>query len=238
MYLFIALFVGANSLYAQSCATGFCPSTITVHHKAGDLSPTTVDISYEVVAIGSNCWLSRHLGATQAGFNTVYLAATNGWWFQWGLKQGYNVAANVPQTSFYPTGTWPAAQDPCTLTLGSAWHVPTVSEGQTLTGANWVSGSTDNTRIPLVTTAQAVNGGIPYNPMVYIYNGSGGWSAFTSYGDMTWTNQTYYNSYASANLASATCAYLSGSTPVFNGSAFHEYAWVGIPVRCVKALAN
>ena len=48
MYLFIALFAGAHGLYAQDCAKGYCPSTIVVHHKAGDLSPIGADITYNV----------------------------------------------------------------------------------------------------------------------------------------------------------------------------------------------
>jgi len=134
MYLFIALFAGASGLYAQDCATGYCPSSITVHHKAGDVSPASPDITYSVIgwptASPTKCWITRFLGATTVATGTIgSVTTTTGWYFQYNRKQGYALGTAPPTTSVIDVSAgWTAAQDPCTILLGSGWHIPTYSE--------------------------------------------------------------------------------------------------------------
>jgi len=187
MYLFIAIFVGAHSLYAQDCATGYCPSTITVHHKAGDVSPVGGDMTYGVVKVGtgtsSTCWITSNLGASQApGADTSYGSAVDGWLWQVNRKQGFvfgNWTGAVPSTSISVTGSdvWVAAQDPCTLLLGSAWHIPTTSEFSSI-GYTW-----PNLGVKLNTSATAYMNGA--NPTVYSTPGGNGAYHVQNYGGTT-----------------------------------------------------
>jgi hypothetical protein len=138
MYLFIALFAGASGLHAQDCATGYCPSTILVHHKAGDLSPIGADITYNVVKVGTLCWIAQNLGASAAptAFNN-YGGNYDGWVYQAGLKKGYVPTSNaMVNFSSWPS-TWPSSTDPCTQTFGAVWRLPTSSEWTSSYNATW-----------------------------------------------------------------------------------------------------
>jgi len=133
MYLFIALFMGASGLYAQDCATGYCPATITVHHKVGDLSAATGDITYNVVKITATasptCWITQNLGATSTPTSiNDYSGNYAGWVWQGGRKQGFIVGVTSAALTNITTAvneTWSSSTDPCTLSLGSSWHLPT-----------------------------------------------------------------------------------------------------------------
>jgi hypothetical protein len=137
MYLFIALFAGASGLYAQDCAIGYCPSTIVVHHKIGDLSAETKDITYNVVKITTTvsptCWITQNLGApsTPTAYGD-YSSSYSGWGFQLGTKKGLVDGATLPITTWTnfaaPLSLWPVDKDPCTATFGSAWRLPTSTE--------------------------------------------------------------------------------------------------------------
>ena len=123
----------------QDCSTGYCPATITVHHKIGVVAPETVDITYEVVKNAysgtTQCWIARNLGAT-----TVPTSATDnsltafGWVWQFGQKRGLKSDGTnlTPASGWivgnYTTSGWPASSDPCTLLLGSKWRLPTAAE--------------------------------------------------------------------------------------------------------------
>lgn len=125
--------------FAQTCpTTGFCPTSIMVHHVAGPISPVTVDITYEVdknaYSGTTQCWIARNLGATtQAASGTDGAAASAGWYWQFNRKQGYSyngsrVPATTWTTSISENSNWLAANDPCTLLLGSTWRLPTSTE--------------------------------------------------------------------------------------------------------------
>jgi len=129
----------SGALRAQDCATGYCPATITVHHKVDAVSPVTVDITYGVVATSlsgtQQCWITRNLGATtQATAWTDATAASAGWYWQFNRKQGYSYStgSRVPNTTWITpiseSSDWVAANDPCTLLLGSTWRLPIQSE--------------------------------------------------------------------------------------------------------------
>ena len=221
VYLFIAIFMGAHSLYAQDCATGYCPPTITVHHKVGDLSAVSGDITYEVVKITTTtvptCWIARNLGATSAP--TAVSDATSasaGWLYQVGLKQGNVVGSfnNVVTSMTLTSGGWPTATDPCTLTLGTAWHVPTA--------AQYIAAA--------LTTPWSTSPKFNYNYGTYHWTGSGwggnGWGA--AYGACH--VQDYY--YSSTIIYWAQV--LSAAAPQTYSAANAEVPM--LPVRCVKTM--
>jgi len=137
--------------YAQDCATGYCPANITVHHKAGSVSPVTGDITYGVDKNAytgtTQCWITRNLGATsQATAGNDATVAAAGWNWQFNLKQGYSYnGSRVPATtwiaSISDSNNWQAANDPCTLLLGATWRLPTNTEwGAVITAAAFSSG--------------------------------------------------------------------------------------------------
>lgn len=132
----------SGTLHAQDCATGYCPASITVHHKAGSVSAVTQDVTYGVDKNSYSgtvaCWITRNLGATmQATSATDATLASAGWYWQFNLKQGYSYStgSRVPntiwKTSISENSAWVAANDPCTLLLGATWRLPTSTEWST-----------------------------------------------------------------------------------------------------------
>jgi hypothetical protein len=160
----VCIVVLSLGLRAQTvdCATGYCPATIIVHHKAGAVSPVTVPITYGVVANTyasgvQKCWITRNLGATNpAGSATDATDASAGWCWQFNRKQGYQMAGATrsPNTTWITTisegSDFLPANDPCTLLLGSNWRLPTNSEwGAAITAGAFSSGYTAAYATPL-----------------------------------------------------------------------------------------
>ena len=132
--------VVAFATRAQNCATGYCPETLTVDHNAGDISPLEVNITYGVVEStlsgDTACWITQNLGATaQASSATDASVAARGWFWQFNRKQGYahDGTTRTPSVlnwidAIDENSDWLAANDPCTILLGSNWHIPTATE--------------------------------------------------------------------------------------------------------------
>ena len=154
LFLLAGFSLGIISLYAQDCASGYCPKSITVHHVIGDVSPETVTISYPVVEtpLGSsdgslNCWIAQNLGATsQASSVTDASVDAAGWFWQFGHKQGYAFNEElIPNSTWMAniekTVDWETSLDPCRLLLGDAWRLPTKDEWgyakSSETGGGW-----------------------------------------------------------------------------------------------------
>jgi len=161
LYLFIALLMGMYHLYAQDVANGQCPTTITVRHNAGDfLSAASTDISYNVVKITATatptCWITQNLGASAMPATSAdYGATTSGWSYQLKHKQGYVngifSSASLITTLWTTTGdAWPADMDPCTLTFGYAWRLPTTTEYADAFAVPWTTGIKLNSAPPYV----------------------------------------------------------------------------------------
>jgi hypothetical protein len=116
-----------------------CPTSITVYHTAGLVSPVTKTVIYEIVETtlsGVNkCWISRNLGAdNQAGSATDATEAAAGWYWQFNRKQGYkhDGTTRTPSSTWITpideNSNWTAANDPCSINLGLGWHIPTYTE--------------------------------------------------------------------------------------------------------------
>ena len=141
---------GIGTLRAQDCASGYCPSSITVHHVAGDVSPQTITISYPVVetTLGAsdgslNCWIAQNLGATtQATSATDNTAAAAGWYWQFNREQGYahDGTTSTPDIDWSESNDldsdWETSKDPCLL-LGGSWRMPTLQEWKNAYGVTY-----------------------------------------------------------------------------------------------------
>jgi len=140
LFFVICIFAVAGTvIHAQDCATGYCPVTITAHHKAGSVAPRTVDIIYEVdknaYSGTTQCWIARNLGATtQATSVTDNTDASAGWFWQFNRLQGYyyNASVRAPATTWITaiseSSDWLSVNDPCTLLFGPDWRLPTNTE--------------------------------------------------------------------------------------------------------------
>jgi len=212
--------------YAQDCYTGFCPSSITVHHKAGPISPTTGDITYNVIsttafgaASGGYCLLDRNLGVTTLPTSVSDYTNGTGWFFQFGRSKGWASLATITAglttyTTAYatPSTNWSSANDPCTLLIGPSWRIPTQAEG---------AGFATGTPTTLYTS---------WKMCLNSYINAIGTAIASSSTSTVWLS-TYIsatNGYA-AYGATSTVAYTYNQGQAYN---------CGLPVRCIKNFAN
>ena len=117
-----------------------CGTSFTITHAMGDVAPVNKTVTYGTVdgipGEPSKCWITRNLGASQvASDKNDATEASAGWYWQFGLKQGYQVSdqgVRTPDTQWiqWPsvTSDWQTLNDPCTLELGSGWRIPTLTE--------------------------------------------------------------------------------------------------------------
>lgn len=223
--LLLAAYTG--SLHAQTCSTGFCPATITVHHKAGSVSPVTGDITYPVVTSAitgtTACWIAQNLGATAyPGSYTDATVAALGWYWQFGRPQGYKFVSNVltPGTGWTAANTlsanWSASNDPCTLLLGSTWRIPTNAEWSTAITGKLYNHST------LSPLHFAVSGNV--TTAGNAYNQAPGTDTYSSWHSSTIVNASYSYVASFYNAASA-------------GVMMNSNGWnstMGLSVRCLR----
>jgi len=68
--------------------------------------------------------------SNQASSATDATDAAAGWYWQFNRKQGYKVgpAPAWTITSINESSDWLAANDPCTIELGTGWRIPTQTE--------------------------------------------------------------------------------------------------------------
>jgi hypothetical protein len=83
----------------------------------------------------SKCWLTQNLGAdNQATSAEDATEPSAGWYWQFNLKQGYkhDGATRTPNTTWITPineySDWVISKDPCSLLLGGAWRIPTLTE--------------------------------------------------------------------------------------------------------------
>jgi len=125
---------GSGSIYSPF----YCGDPIIRSHVAGNVAPVTKTVTYSAVANipgePSKCWITSNLGADhQASAVDDATEASAGWYWQFNRKQGYKhdgstVTPSWTITSIDEDSDWLAANDPCTLELGSVWRLPTLTE--------------------------------------------------------------------------------------------------------------
>lgn len=96
----------------------------------------TYNLQYSSITGQNKCWLLQNLGSTNAPSTaTDATEASSGWYWQFGSKIAYRFITSRTPSTTYPNRTltnvdWSAAQDPCTIELGSGWRLPTYAEWQ------------------------------------------------------------------------------------------------------------
>lgn len=119
--------------------TILCPSSLTLSHIYGDVAPATRTLTYGVIESNisgeDKCWITKNLGASnQAASSTDDTEAAAGWYWQFNRKQGFrhNGLSYFPATTWITSidenSNWIAANDPCTILLGTGWRIPTGTE--------------------------------------------------------------------------------------------------------------
>jgi len=112
-----------------------CGGSLAISHTAGTVAPVTTSITYGTVATSlsgaSKCWITQNLGASQQATSaTDNTDASAGWYWQFNRMQGYAVGP-IPAwtiTAIDEDSNWLAANDPCTIELGTGWRLPTSTE--------------------------------------------------------------------------------------------------------------
>ena len=211
---------------AQDCVSGYCPDTLYVKHGAGEVAPESVDIAYKVtesnLASAGNdtplCWLAQNLGAsTQASSAGSTNQASRGWFWQFNRKQGFahDGTTRTPNTEWITTinedSGWLAENDPCTITLGSNWRLPTLTEW-TNADINAAWGATLGN---LFTTD------LKLHAAGYLYETTG---TYTGAG----VNANYWSSTQSDNLNGQDFAGIEG------GVTSHTKSY-GFSIRCIRS---
>jgi uncharacterized protein (TIGR02145 family) len=120
-----------------------CGDCVPVEHAEADsISPVEQFAAYSTTSIGTQCWTTRNLGATEiAAHDRDATIEAAGWYWQFDRKQAYkhDYESLTPEwnTDLY-TGhgsNWTQDNDPCRILLGSNWRIPTRSEWENST--NW-----------------------------------------------------------------------------------------------------
>ena len=116
-----------------------CGVSFTINHVAGEVAPVNKTVTYNTVTNipgeFTKCWITSNLGADRQALTRFdNTEASAGWYWQFNRKQGYKHAGGIrtPNSAWITTisenSDWTAANDPCTIELGSTWHVPAFSE--------------------------------------------------------------------------------------------------------------
>ena len=126
-----------------------CGTSFTRSHFVGTVAPVNKTVSYGTVSNipgeTAKCWITRNLGASlQPGSVSDNTEAAAGWHWQFNRKQGYkhDGTTRTPNTVWITAinedAGWESSNDPCSLLLGSAWRIPTLTEWTNVDAAgNW-----------------------------------------------------------------------------------------------------
>jgi len=129
-----------------------CGASITINHLASDgVGAVDKTVTYATVnnipGAPTKCWITSNLGADhQATAVSDATEPSAGWYWQFNRKQGYkhDGTTRTPNTTWISTisesSDWTAANDPCTIELGTGWRIPTTTEWTNVdgtSGGNW-----------------------------------------------------------------------------------------------------
>jgi hypothetical protein len=146
-----------NGIPSWGQPSSLCGISFTINHIAGIVAPVSKTVTYGTVTnisgATTKCWITSNLGADhQATAVNDATEASAGWYWQFNRKQGYkhDGTTRTPNTTWITSINenldWQAANDPCTIELGSGWRIPTnsewtnVSNGWTDWNGPWNSG--------------------------------------------------------------------------------------------------
>jgi hypothetical protein len=126
-------------LIQTTIAVFVCGNNVIKNHIAGNVAPVDKSVSYGTVTNvpgeTSKCWITSNLGADQqATAVSDNTEASAGWYWQFNLMQGYkhDGTNRIPNTAWITSisenSGWTAPNDPCSIELGSVWHIPTQTE--------------------------------------------------------------------------------------------------------------
>jgi hypothetical protein len=129
-----------------------CGLPLAVNHiTTGGVAPVDKSVVYGTVTNipgeTSKCWITSNLGADhQAESVDDANEASAGWYWQFNRKQGFkhDGEALTPNTTWITSidenTDWTPANDPCTLELGSDWHIPASTEWANVDeSGNWTN---------------------------------------------------------------------------------------------------
>ncbi len=129
-----------------------CNNSIPINHLAsGGIAPVNKTVTYGTVTNipgePTKCWITSNLGSDhQATAVDDVTEASAGWYWQFNRKQGFkhDGTTRTPNSawiaSINETLDWQAANDPCTLELGSSWRIPTTTEWTNVDATgNWTN---------------------------------------------------------------------------------------------------
>jgi len=210
------------TLTQSTLACWICGNPITINHVAGTVAPVTKTVTYGTVTNipgeTSKCWITRNLGASQqATAVDDDTEASAGWYWQFNRKQGYkhDGTTRTPNTTWITSIDedldWEAANDPCTLELGSGWRIPVHNEWYNVDN----TGGWDNWNDPW-------NSGLKMHAAGYPMNSDGSMFYRGFYG------------YSWSSIQSST----TNGWELFINSSFsytsNKYKAYGIPLRCLQ----
>jgi hypothetical protein len=199
-----------------------CGLTFGKIHVAGAVAPVNKTVNYGTVTNvpgePSKCWITQNLGSDhQATSMNDATEASAGWYWQFNLKQGYkhDGSSRTPNTAWITSisenSDWMAANDPCTIELGSTWRVPTTAE---LTNVDAAGSWTDWNGPWNSLLKMHAAGFITAGPGLLYYRGT--------YGDYWSSGQE------TPELGDILDFSTSGSAVAYTGK------WVGVTLRCIK----
>ncbi len=127
------------SLIQSTSLCSPCGTSITITHVAGNVAPVNKTVTYGTVTNIPGellkCWITSNLGSDRQALSKFDgTEASAGWYWQFNRKQGYKHSGGIrtPNTVWITNiseySDWTAANDPCSLELGSGWRLPVFSE--------------------------------------------------------------------------------------------------------------
>jgi hypothetical protein len=116
-----------------------CEDSLVINHVAGSVAPVTKTVTYgtvtDIPGESAKCWITSNLGSDhQAISKNDATEPSAGWYWQFNRMQGYkhDGTTRTPNiywnSSIYENYDWQAANDPCSLELGTDWRIPTTTE--------------------------------------------------------------------------------------------------------------
>ncbi len=129
-----------------------CGTSLPISHPVvAGVAPVSKIIIYgtvtNIAGEATKCWITSNLGADrQATAVSDATEASAGWYWQFNRRQGFKhdgttrTPGTIWITTIIESSDWIAANDPCSLELGTSWRLPTSTEWTNVDATgNWTS---------------------------------------------------------------------------------------------------